>query len=555
MSNSFVLKNAKYLDVLRNEFVDGDIKVIDGKIEELGKVAECNLPSRDLRGKCVVPGFIDSHLHLESSVISPIEYARAVLPRGTTSIVCDPHEIANVCGTKGIDYILDSTKELPLDVYVMIPSCVPATYVDEAGAVITSKEVEQYIDYERVLGLAEVMNYVGVVNDDPEVMAKVKVALDRGKKVDGHAPGLSGEDLKKYVAAGIMSDHECSNFGEAKEKQEAGMWIFIREGSAARNLESLMPLLRDKYMEKCTFCTDDRSPADISIDGHIDYIIRQAIFMGAKPEYAYRVASYNAAQYFGLEDRGVIAPGYIADLVILDNMKKVIIDSTYKNGYNTSKHYENSEYTNDRLCQAKNHKKDPALYNTVHVGDIKLEDFKIPGDKAKLIGMIPGEIITADRGEAMGVDLSRDIVKLAVVERHKSTGHIGLCYLNGYGLNQGAIATTVSHDSHNLIIAGTNDEDMYLAMNRMKEIGGGCIVVNDGKVLVEVAYPIAGLMTDVVAEDIDLQISLAKAKAFGQGVNRGHDPFISLGFTALPVIPSIRLTTKGVFDVGAFALL
>ena len=401
-----ILKEARYLDVFDQTFKVADIAIKDGKIVGVGSFSGEN--ERYLGNKTVVPGFIDAHLHLESSIVSPVQYAESVLPHGTMTIVADPHEIANVCGTDGFDYILDSTKDLPIDVYIMISSCVPATHVDEAGAVIDSKTVEKYLENDRVLGLAEVMNYPGVINNDPEVMAKINATKAKGKVIDGHAPGLSGRDLKTYVEAGIRSDHECTTFAEAKEKLDAGMYIMIREGSAAKNLESLMPMLQDPFYKGCMFATDDKNPADLSVDGHIDHIIKQAIFLGAKPEYVYTVASYNAAKYFGLKDKGAIAEGYVADLVVLNNPRVVSINSTYKNGVMTSRHYEISEEIQKHLQECKKKSGKSSLYHTVNIGNVEKSAFKLKNDKAMVVGLIPGELTTSNMGYAQGVDLSRD---------------------------------------------------------------------------------------------------------------------------------------------------
>lgn len=548
-----ILKEARYLDVFDQTFKVADIAIKDGKIAGVGSFSGEN--ERYLGTKTVVPGFIDAHLHLESSIVSPVQYAESVLPHGTMTIVADPHEIANVCGTDGFDYILDSTKDLPLDVYIMISSCVPATYVDEAGATIDTETIEKYLENDRVLGLAEVMNYVGVINNDPEVMSKVNATKAKGKVIDGHAPGLSRKDLKTYVDAGIKSDHECSTFEEALEKQEAGMWIMIREGSAAKNLEALMPMLQDPYYKGCMFATDDKNSTELALDGHIDYIIKQAIFLGAKPEYVYTVASYNAAKYFGLKDRGAIATGYAADLVVLNNVRTANINSTYKNGVMTSKHYELLDEVQEKLNECKNNKGNEALYHTVNIGNIDKTAFQIKKDKAPLIGLTPGELITTNRGYATGVDTSRDIIKMAVVERHKATGHVGNCYVTGYGLRSGAVATTISHDSHNIIIAGTNEDDMFLAMKHLEEIQGGVCVVDNGQIIYSVPLPIAGLMSDTNSANVDMEMRKARSLAYSRGVNRGIEPFMTLAFAALPVIPHLRLTTLGVFDVDTFQLV
>ena len=512
----------------------------------------------DLKGKYVVPGFMDGHLHLESSVVSPKEYARAVLPHGTVSIFADPHEIANVLGTVGIDYILDSTKNLPLEIYIMMSSCVPATKFDESGACLTFKEISSYLKNERVRGFAELMNYPGVVSADDEVISKIMVTAKEFKRCDGHAPMLKGDALNAYVTAGVESDHECSGADEALEKLRLGQWIMIREGTACKNLKNLMPLISDRYYSRCPFVTDDRHPGDLIREGHIDNIIKKAIAMGAKPELAYTVASYNAASYFHLNFKGAIAPGYQADFVILDDVEEVKIRCVYKKGRLVAQNGVVTDEVSELLDSYQHEiieKYEDRIYSTINLRDFGVEKLRISDAGAKVIGLVPGEILTTDEGVAKAVDVNHDIIKLAVVERHHNTGHTGVCFVKGYGIREGAIATSIAHDSHNIIAAGVSDEDICFAVNRLKEIKGGMVVVNRGKIICELSLPIAGLMCDSGVYEVNEKMKELKDAAYRLGASRNIDPFMTLSFTSLAVIPKIRLTTLGGVDVEKFCLV
>ena len=542
-----VIKNTRILNVFTGEFEEGDVAVKNGYFVGIGDYE--GEQEVDGTGKTLVPGFIDGHLHLESSIVTPMQYGRAVMPHGTTSIVCDPHEIANVCGSDGIDYVLHATEDIPLDVYVMIPSCVPATPFDETGYTINSATVKEYLNKDRVLGLAEMMNYPGVVSRDAETIEKIKAAHETRKIVDGHGPGLSGRELNAYVTAGIFSDHECVSAKEAKEKLRRGQWIMIREGTAGRNLEALMELCNEPFYHRCLFVTDDKHPGELNREGHIDSIIRKAISLGAKPENAYIMASLNAASYFHLASLGAICPGYRADFVILNDFASVDIQQVYKDG---SLVFDKDH--KEALTWGKEYQPKAAILNTVNISDVTAEDFVTEGPK-KVIGLVEGEILTTDEGEADHVDVTKDILKLAVVERHHHTGHIGLCYVKGYGLKHGAVATSIAHDSHNLICVGENEADMAYAIMELKKMKGGMVVVEDGKVLAELALPIAGLMCDLDVEDAQNKMDQVKAAAYKLGVNPGIDPFMTMSFSSLPVIPTLRLTTLGVVDVTKFKLL
>ena len=538
-----VLKNATYVNVFSNELCHGDIAVAEGLIVGMGEYH--GKVEVDVSGKLVLPGFIDAHIHLESSLVSPTEFAKAVLPHGTTTVITDPHEIANVMGTDGIEYMLQATEDLPVDVRFMLPSCVPATPLDESGANLDYRAIDSFYDHPRVQGLAEMMNYVGVVNGDGQVVEKIVASQAHHKKIDGHAPGLSGKDLNAYIAAGVYSDHECSDMEDAMNKLRLGQYIMIREGTAARNLEALMPLLTSQYVDRCMFCTDDKHPNDLLEKGHIDYIVKKAISLGADPIVAVKAACHNAARYFLLNNRGAIAPGYLGDFVIIDDFQHFEIEMVYKRGV---------LMYDGQLRNFPAPEIDPYLvkraHDTFHVAHLTAEDFS-DGRPHAVIGMIPGEIVTQDAGYADHADPEQDILKIAVIERHKNTHHIGLGYIKGYGLKRGAVATSISHDSHNIIVVGATDEDMAAAANRIVENRGGITVMENGQVLGEVTLSIAGIMSDDSLVMVNSALEDAKDEAFGLGVSRGIDPFMTLSFMALPVIPSLRITTRGVFDVSS----
>ena len=538
-----VLKNATYVNVFSNELCHGDIAVAEGLIVGMGEYH--GKVEVDVSGKLVLPGFIDAHIHLESSLVSPTEFAKAVLPHGTTTVITDPHEIANVMGTDGIEYMLQATEDLPVDVRFMLPSCVPATPLDESGANLDYRAIDSFYDHPRVQGLAEMMNYVGVVNGDGQVVEKIVASQAHHKKIDGHAPGLSGKDLNAYIAAGVYSDHECSDMEDAMNKLRLGQYIMIREGTAARNLEALMPLLTSQYVDRCMFCTDDKHPNDLLEKGHIDYIVKKAISLGADPIVAVKAACHNAARYFLLNNRGAIAPGYLGDFVIIDDFQHFEIEMVYKRGV---------LMYDGQLRDFPAPEIDPYLvkraHDTFHVAHLTAEDFS-DGRPHAVIGMIPGEIVTQDAGYADHADPEQDILKIAVIERHKNTHHIGLGYIKGYGLKRGAVATSISHDSHNIIVVGATDEDMAAAANRIVENRGGITVMENGQVLGEVTLSIAGIMSDDSLVMVNSALEDAKDEAFGLGVSRGIDPFMTLSFMAHPVIPSLRITTRGVFDVSS----
>ena len=537
-----VLKNATYVNVFSNELCHGDIAVAEGLIVGMGSYH--GHVEVDVTGKIVLPGFIDAHIHLESSLVSPREFAKAVLPHGTTTVITDPHEIANVMGTDGIEYMIQATEDLPVDVRFMLPSCVPATPLDESGANLDYRAIDSFYDYPRVQGLAEMMNFVGAINADPQVVEKIVAAQAHHKKIDGHAPGLAGNDLNAYIAAGVYSDHECSSVEDAIAKLERGQYIMIREGTAARNLDALLPLLTPQYYTYCMFCTDDKHPNDLLEKGHIDYIVRRAIKAGVDPIIAVKCASHHAARYFLLNNRGAIAPGFLADFVIIDNFDDFNILEVYKKG--------KLMFDGKTVTPFEAPEIDPHLvkrsHETFHVAHLEAKDF-IEGRPRAVLGMVPGEIVTTDAGYAEKISVEDDILKIAVIERHKNTHHIGIGYIKGYGLTSGAVATSISHDSHNIIVVGTNEEDMAAAVNRVVTLGGGIVVMDGGNVLGEVQLQIAGIMSEAPLIEVNEALENAKEQAFKLGVSRGVDPFMTLSFMALTVIPTLRLTTRGVFDV------
>ena len=537
-----VLKNATFVNVFSNELSTMDIAVAEGLIVGMGSYQ--GRSEVDCTGKIVLPGFLDAHIHLESSLVSPTEFVKAVLPHGTTTVVTDPHEIANVMGTDGIEYMLQATEDLPVDVRFMLPSCVPATPLDESGAILDYRAIDSFYDHPRVQGLAEMMNFVGAINGDEQTVEKIVAAQAHHKKIDGHAPDLQGNDLNAYIAAGVYSDHECHDVKDAIAKLERGQFIMIREGTAARNLEALMPLLTGKYADRCMFCTDDKHPNDLLEKGHIDYIVKKAISLGADPITAVKVACHNAARYFLLNNRGGISPGYLADFVIIDNFQDFNIEQVYKKGVLMVDHGEIQDFPSPEI--------EPYLveraHKTFHVAALTAEDFAEKRPRG-IIGMVDGEITTVDAGYSDRIDVEYDVLKIAVVERHKNTHHIGIGYIQGYGLKSGAVATSISHDSPNIIVVGTNEMDMAAAVNRVVELNGGIVVWDGGQSVAEVPLAIAGIMSDEPLVTVNEKLETAKDAAHKLGVNPGIDPFMTLSFMALPVIPSLRITTRGVFDV------
>lgn len=542
-----VLKNAKYLNVFSNEFLSGDIAVANGLIAGVGKYD--GKTEIDVSGKLVLPGFIDAHIHLESSMVTPAEFAKAVVAHGTTTVITDPHEITNVMGIDGVEYMIQASQNLPIDVHFMMPSCVPATEIDESGAELDCKDIDLYLDNKKVLGLAEMMNYVGVINGDKNVLSKIVTSQAHHKKIDGHAPELSGNDLNAYIAAGVYSDHECSTFENALEKLRKGQFIMIREGTAAHNLRALMPLLTQQYYSRCMFATDDKHPSDLLYGGHIDYIVKQALKNGADPIVALKTATHHAARYFLLNNKGAIASGYLADIVVVDNLEDFNVEMVFKCG----KLVFDGE-VKDFSAPTVDEKLAEKCFDTFHLNSVTPSSFKVDG-KLGLIGLVGGELLTRNLGTADKIDVENDILKIACIERHKGTNHIGVGYVKGYSLKSGAVATSVAHDSHNIITVGCNDDDIAVAVNAIKDSKGGIAVVENGKIKALLELPIAGLMSDEPLTTVNEKLENAKLSAYELGADKSIDPFMTLSFLSLPVIPSLRITTKGVFDAENWKML
>ena len=544
-----VLKNAGVVNVFTKEITVCDVAVADGYIAGLGEYS--GRTEADCTGKIVCPGFIDAHMHMESVMSSPFELARAIVPRGTTTVIADPHEIVNVCGAKAVDYLLDATEHLPLNVYLMLPSSVPATPFETNGADFTPADMAPYLGHPRVLGLGEVMNYPAAVAGDAGVLEKVALAQARGKLADGHAPGISGKDLQAYAALGIATEHECTTFAEAAEKLRAGLAVLVREGSAAKNLSTLVRGWLDSKLpaDRLLFCTDDKHIDDVSENGNVRHNVHLAIQLGVDPVTAVCMATYNAARVYGLRELGAVAPGYRADLVVLDDLKNVDVGAVYKDGVEVRRALEG-------LAAAP---VPPELLDSVHCRRFTEADFalRVRGE-TDCIELVPYQIATRHLREQVPQKdgfFAPDSVytKLCVVERHGKNGSVAVCPLKGYGITGGAIATSVAHDSHNIIAAGDNDRDIALAVNRLREIGGGYVLCAGGEVRGEVPLRIAGLMSTEPWETVRDATAAILKQASGMGIPYHVDPFITLSFLALPVIPELRLTDRGLFDVVRFA--
>lgn len=548
-----VLKNAKIVNVFTNEIEAGDIAIQAGMIVGIGRYD--GKTEVDLQGQYVCPGLIDGHIHIESSMLCGPAFEQAVLPHGTTAVITDPHEISNVAGTDGLDFMLETTRELALSVYFMLPSCVPATALDESGAVLDADTLRPYYQNPRVLGLAELMNSYGTVRGEDSILQKVHDCTAAGKRVDGHAPFLSGKELNAYIAAGVLSDHECSTLPEAMEKLRRGQYIMIREGTAAHNLAALLPLFQEPYCDRCMLVTDDRHPGELLRDGHIDQIIRKAVRAGVDPLVAIKMATLIPARYFGLQQNGAVAPGYVADLVILSDLKTFTIEQVYKKGILVAEHGKTLRPSPLSIDTARFARVlDSFALDEIIPADLELH---AQGEQERVICLTPHELLTSEKiipfqqhpGMAPGVDTTQQIVKLAVFERHHRTGHVGLGFLGNYGLTCGAVASSIAHDSHNLIIAGTNDADMVLAGNTVRQNKGGLAFVQNGQVIGELALPVAGLMSTESAEAVDEKLQALKAALRRSGIAADIDAFMTLAFVSLPVIPKLRLNTYGLIDV------
>ena len=550
-----LLKNAQIVNVFTDRLETANVLIDGEKIIGVGEYNDTDADIvRDLSGKIICPGFIDGHIPVESTMLTPPELARVCLPCGTTAIVADPHEIANVCGFSGIVYMLEASEDLPLSVYIMLPSCVPSTPFDETGAVMEAEELRVLYSHPRVLGLGEMMNYPGVLADDPKVMQKISEAHELGKLVNGHAPLLGGRELDKYIAAGISDDHECSTIDEAVERISKGQHVMIRQGTAAKNLEALLPLFDEPWSRRCILVTDDRHPADLISEGHIDNIIRSAVKAGKSPLTAIRMASLQTAEYFGLKSVGAVAPGYRADLLVLDDLETVKVCDVYCGGRLAVSEGKVIDFKKPEIRSDIR----KTVRNSFYLDELPPADFYIEpeGSRCRVIKITPGQLLTdewiaeIDFNRANGIDIKRDILKLAVIERHLNTGHKGIGFISGIGMKKGAIASSVSHDAHNLIVIGTNDEDMAAAANRIRAMGGGNVVVSEGKIIAEMPLPEAGLMSDLSAAEIAAQNEEVRMAVHKLGASAEIEPFMNMAFLSLPVIPSLKMTTLGLVDVN-----
>ncbi|MDR7029590.1 adenine deaminase [Rhizobium rosettiformans] len=544
-----VLKGGRFFDLVTGELVESDIAICGETI--VGTVESYEgREVIDISGKIVVPGFIDTHLHIESSLVTPHEFDRCVLPYGVTTVICDPHEIANVLGTEGIQFFLDSAEQTIMDIRVQLSSCVPATHLETAGADLPIERLLPFRNHPKVIGLAEFMNFPGVIHKDPICMAKLDAFQDG--HIDGHSPLLSGRDLNGYLSARIRTDHECTSAAEAMEKIRKGMHILVREGSVSKDLHALMPILTERLSPFLALCTDDRNPLDIAEQGHLDYLIREAIRNGVEPLAVYRAASISAARAFGLRDRGLVAPGWRADLVVIDSLENCRADMVFAAG---------RRVTDDLFATRK--PVAPVGLDSVKARLVKAADFGVPVAEGEtpVIGVMPGKIITEHRryrlptsGNQTAVDLANDVIKVAVIERHGKNGNHANGFVQGFGLKKGAIASTVGHDSHNICVVGVSEEDMALAANRLGEIKGGFVVVEDGKVTGEIPLPVAGLMSLEPYESVRDTLHHLRKAAYALGTTL-EEPFLQVAFLPLPVIPHLKISDKGMVDVDQFRLI
>jgi adenine deaminase len=548
-----LIKNGRVVDVFSGEIEKKDVAILGDTIVGFG-----DYPARkifDVKGDFLCPGFIDGHVHIESSMVTIPEFARAVLPNGTTSVVIDPHEIANVLGQEGVRFMAKSATGAPLNVFIMIPSCVPATPMETSGAVLRANDLKPLLKEPWATGLAEMMNFPGVIFRDPEVLKKIEMA--KGKRIDGHAPSLSGKGLSAYLTAGIRSDHECTTLKEAKEKLKNGMWIMIREGTTARNLKDLLPLVTPKNSRRLLFVTDDRHPKELLEEGHINSMVKQAIHWGLDPILAIQMATLNAAEYFRLDDLGAIAPGYRADIVTFDHLSRFQIKKVFKDGVLVA---EDGKILLPSMARTT---LSSPLRRKLRIKAMKREDLLLRSDQplAKVIQLIPGQIVTKKVMKKVvlkdGVaypNLKEDVIKIIVVERHRATGNMGIGFVQGFGLKKGAIGSTVAHDSHNLVIVGTNDLDILKTIEVIQSMGGGLAAVSDGKALASLPLPIAGLMAEVSVAEVNKRLEnlLRAARSLGCRI---PDPFMVLSFLSLPVIPELKITDKGLVDVNQFRIV
>jgi len=544
-----LIKNGRVVNVFSGEIEKKDVAIFGGVIVGFGDYQARKII--DVKGDFLCPGLIDGHVHIESSMVTIPEFARAVLPHGTTTVVIDPHEIANVLGREGIHFMTESARDVPLNVFIMLPSCVPATHMETSGALLKATDLRSLLKKPWVIGLAEMMNFPGVISRNPEVLKKIEIA--KGKRVDGHAPMLSGKGLYAYLTAGIRSDHECTTLKEAKEKLKNGMYIMIREGTTARNLRDLIPLVNPKNSRRFFFVTDDRHPKELLEEGHINSMVRRAIKWGMDPILAIQMATLNTAEYFRLDDLGAIAPGYQADIVSFDHLGQFQIKKVFKDGVLVADH-------EGMLSPMIQMKKSPKARGSIRMKPLKKDAFLIRSDQplAKVIQLVPDQIVTKKGIKKIllkdGVahpNIKEDILKIVVVERHKATGNIGMGFVQGFGLKKGAIGSSVAHDSHNLVVVGIHDQDIFKAVMAIKEMEGGLVVISDGKVSASLPLPIAGLMSETSVYQVNFQLEALHRAAKALGCKLPNS-YMTLSFMSLPVIPELKITDKGLVDVNQF---
>ncbi|SFB02417.1 MULTISPECIES: adenine deaminase [unclassified Bacillus (in: firmicutes)] len=548
-----VIKNGKIIDVFNLTIFEADIAITDGVIVGLGNYDGKKVI--DVSGKYVCPGFIDGHVHIESAMVTPAEFAKVVLPHGVTTIIADPHEIGNVAGAEGIQFMIDHSKNLPLSIYYMLPSCVPATPFENAGAVLRAEDLAPFYEYELVLGLGEVMDYPSVAQCQPEMMNKLSDALERKVCIDGHAAGIDADGINVYMTSGIRTDHECVNAEEVIERLQRGMYVMLREGSAARDLKQLIKAVNEKNARRCLFVTDDKHLDDLLAEGSIDYNVKLAIAEGLDPILVIQMATLNAAECFGLRNKGAIAPSYDADLLILDSLDHLSIESVFQSGNLVAEKgacLPFEEYTGDIPNR---------LTNSVQIENIVESDLLLRAEEeeANIIEVVPNSLVTKRLREGITVEngffqtsITNDQLKMAVVERHHQTGNIGMGIVKGFGIKSGALASTVAHDSHNIVVAGTNDQDMFAAIIAIEEMNGGLVVINDGKVIASLPLNIAGLISNKDYQSINNELNDINAALEQIGFSGNFNPFLTLSFLALPVIPQLKLTDMGLFDVERF---
>jgi adenine deaminase len=548
-----VITNGKIIDVFNLDIIEADIAIVDGYIVGIGDYQGKQVI--DAKQKYISPSFIDAHVHIESSMVTPAEFAKVVLPHGVTSVITDPHEIANVVGQDGISFMLSDSEDLPMDIFVMLPSSVPCTRFENAGATLHAQDLEPFFDHPRVLGLAEVMDYPAVLQGDAHMMNKLSTTLQHRNHIDGHAAGLQHEAINVYRSAGISTDHECISTEEALERIQRGMFVFIREGSSAKDLTSLISAVNEKNARRFAFCTDDKHLDDLIVEGSIDHNVRLAIQHGLDPLLAIQLASLNAAECFGLKQKGAIAPGYEADFFLFDDLEQIKAEQVFKAGKLVAEHGKMIEMFNRKNPTS------PSITQTVHIPDFHTDRLQIPikGIQANMIGIQPNSLVTKHLIANVNItdgcfvpSIEKDQLKIAVLERHHLTGNIGLGIVSGLGLTSGAIASTVAHDSHNLVVAGTNDEDMETAIEAIHQMHGGLVVVKNGKKLASLKLEIAGLMSSRPFEEVNQNLSLLHQALRELGAPTHFHLFPTLSFLCLPVIPDIKLTDKGLFNVTTF---